>query len=136
MACVPPNTTATMSREARESSSIPNPEPSHGPYPLTHAQETLWFIEQLNPGTAAYNLPEAFLLKGNLDRSALERSLNWLIARHETLRTFFKAEDGKPKQLILASARLDLDVYDLRQRCDLHSWLRMEAVRPFDLGQA
>ena len=119
-----------MPREAREDSSIRNPEPSHGPYPLTHAQETLWFINQLNPGTAAYNLPEAFLLKGNLDRSALEDSLNRLIARHETLRTFFKAEDGKPKQLIVASAHLDLDVYHLRQRSDLQTWLRMEAVRP------
>lgn len=103
---------------------------------MTHAQETLWFIEQLNPGTAAYNLPEGFLLKGNLDRSALEQSLNRLIARHETLRTFFKAQDGKPKQFIQSSAHIDLDVYDLRQSLDLRSWLRMEAVRPFDLGQA
>ena len=134
MSCAPPN--PTQPREGRDRCSIPNPERSHGPYPLTHGQETLWFIEQLNPGTAAYNLAEAFVLKGTLDRSALEQSLNRLVARHETLRTFFRAEDGKPKQLVLANAHIDLDLYDLRQTSNLQSWLRMEAVRPFDLGHA
>ena len=127
---------------ASDSQWAPASEPvlGHGPYPLTHAQESLWCFEQLNPGTATYNLPEAFLLKGPLDRPAFQRSLNRLVARHESLRTQFRAEEGKPKQWILAEAEMPLDVYDLSQdaggRAEANSWLRTEATRAFDLACA
>ena len=56
-----------------------------GTFPLSAAQESIWLEEQLNPGSA-YNMPEAWRLKGELDVRALQQALDGLIARHETLR--------------------------------------------------
>ena len=56
-------------------------------YPLSYAQQRLWFVEQLEPGTAAYNIPCSLRLEGVLDRTALQRSLNEIVRRHESLRT-------------------------------------------------
>src|SRR5258707_2923672 len=124
----------------QEGSGDPKCEASHGPYPLTHAQEALWFVEQLRPGTPTYNLPEAFVLKGSLDPVALRRSLDQMVGRHETLRTFFTSEDGRPNQRILANAQFPFKFHDLTQNRlgtpGLQELLRQEAIRPFDLGRA
>src|SRR5690349_18869618 len=58
------------------------------------AQERLWFLQQLEPGSAAYNVPRAIRILGKLDLNLLERSLNEIIARHESLRTRFAVADG------------------------------------------
>src|SRR5258708_2822190 len=70
-------------------------------YPLSFAQESLLFVKQLLPGTPIYNLPDAWVLKGRVDEIALQRSLDEIVRRHETLRTVFKSCDGKPEQVIL-----------------------------------
>src|ERR1700693_2595402 len=74
------------------------PEPGGGPpgavFPVSFAQESLWFIEQMAPGNAAYNMPEAWRLQGRLDARALEASVQQIIQRHETLRTVFGSNDG------------------------------------------
>src|SRR5581483_9471138 len=57
--------------------------------PLSYAQQRLWFIDQLEPGSAAYNIPSAVRLRGRLDEAALRRSLNEIVRRHEVLRTSF-----------------------------------------------
>jgi len=81
--------------------------------PLSFAQQRLWFLYQLDPGTAAYNIPMACRLIGPLDVAALEKSLNEIIGRHEILRTTFEAVNGVPMQVIAPSKTLALPVIDL-----------------------
>ncbi|HEX5873154.1 MAG TPA: amino acid adenylation domain-containing protein, partial [Pyrinomonadaceae bacterium] len=75
-----------------------------GALPVSFAQQRLWFIDQLEPGNPAYNCPAAVSLSGALDVEALQKCFNYLVARHEALRTTFVAIDGLPHQLIAAPA--------------------------------
>ncbi|MEP7246666.1 MAG: amino acid adenylation domain-containing protein [Gammaproteobacteria bacterium] len=81
--------------------------------PTSWAQQRLWFIDQLEEGTAAYYIPEAVRLRGALDRDALVKALDALVLRHETLRTVFMSVDGDPHQLIAAEGRFQLREIDL-----------------------
>src|SRR6185436_8816839 len=74
--------------------------------PLSFAQQRLWFLDQLEPGQALYNMPRALRLEGALDLAALMQSLTALVARHETLRTHFASLDGQPFQLIAPAGAL------------------------------
>jgi amino acid adenylation domain-containing protein len=75
--------------------------PRTGPIPLSFAQERLWFLDQIDPGSPAYNIPLAVRLSGQLDLPALSAALDILIERHEALRTRFAAgADGSPVQLV------------------------------------
>ncbi|HJT72886.1 MAG TPA: amino acid adenylation domain-containing protein, partial [Chitinophaga sp.] len=76
-------------------SAMPRPQQ----IPLSYSQERLWFIDQLE-GSLHYHMPSVLRLKGRLDREALERALQNIIARHEILRTSIIAEDGIPYQVI------------------------------------
>ena len=69
----------------------PQPMPRHAPLPLSYAQQRLWFLDQLEPGSAVYNLPIALRLTGVLDVTAWEKSLEEIVRRHEILRTIFPA---------------------------------------------
>jgi amino acid adenylation domain-containing protein len=108
--------------------------------PLSFAQQRLWFIDQLEPGGAAYNTPCAVRLRGGLDADALCRSLNEIIARHEVLRTCFPSKDGAPLQEIHEFSDLQLERVDLRQMDEaererkLQATLRAEVKRGFDLA--
>jgi len=62
--------------------------------PLSFAQQRLWFLDQLEPGSSAYNIPESLRLRGELDQDALERMLTEIVRRHEVLRTSFPSRDG------------------------------------------
>ena len=62
--------------------------------PTSFAQERLWFIDRMEPGSAVYNIPVAWRLGGALDVAALERSLGEIVRRHEALRTVFRERDG------------------------------------------
>ena len=68
--------------------------------PMSYGQQRLWFLDQLNPGNAAYNISSAFRLHGNLDVGRLESSLNHIARRHEILRTHFVFVEGEPQQVI------------------------------------
>ncbi len=81
--------------------------------PLSFSQERLWFLDQMEPGTPAYNILSALRLKGDLRLPALEAALNGVVSRHESLRTVFRADDGKPYQDILPAFPLPLPVLDL-----------------------
>ncbi|PYP82589.1 MAG: non-ribosomal peptide synthetase, partial [Blastocatellia bacterium AA13] len=108
--------------------------------PLSFAQQRLWFIDQLEPGNATYNIRCAVRLSGPLDVSALTRSLNEIVRRHEVLRTIFPAKDGAPRQEILETLELPLITTDLTQvneaerERDLQEMLREEARSGFDLS--
>ena len=84
-------------------------------FPLSYAQQRLWFIDQLMPEVAAYNISEIVEFRKELDVGALKRSLGELVRRHETLRTTFAAVQGEPFQVIAPSLELELSVEDLSE---------------------
>ena len=83
--------------------------------PLSFAQQRLWFIDQLEPGSAFYNVPAAVRLKGSLNQEALEQTLSEVISRHEVLRTRFGTVDGRAVQVIEAAAPVELAVEELSE---------------------
>jgi amino acid adenylation domain-containing protein/non-ribosomal peptide synthase protein (TIGR01720 family) len=109
-------------------------------YPLSFAQQRLWFLEQLEPGTAMYNIPLAVRLRGQVDPDVLERSINAIVQRHETLRTVFRSHQGEPVQVILPELHIPLAIDDLREIGDEEReaqamrLAREEARQPFDLA--
>jgi natural product biosynthesis luciferase-like monooxygenase protein len=111
-------------------------------FPASSAQHRLWFLEQLQPGRALYNVPIAVRMTGPLDAAALEHSLAHLIARHEALRTSFALQQDQPVQIVAPALPFKLAVTDLRLRpaeareAQACAIAREEARRPFDLRQA
>jgi amino acid adenylation domain-containing protein len=103
-------------------------------------QQRLWFLDQMEPGAATYNVYSAVRLEGHLDLALLERSLNAVVQRHETLRTRFDlAINGQPEQIVLPTLRIHLHVVQVpnengKSRGDIIAELiRAEASKPFDL---
>jgi amino acid adenylation domain-containing protein len=109
--------------------------------PSSFAQERLWILHQLEPGSTVYKFSEALRIRGTLKVAALEQSLNEIIRRHEALRTTFSSSEGKPAQIISSSLNLSLPVVDLtdgsnKEREDKARRLAGdEAQRPFDLAR-
>ncbi|MDV3438226.1 non-ribosomal peptide synthase/polyketide synthase [Pseudomonas otitidis] len=103
--------------------------------PLSYAQQRQWFLWQLEPDSAAYNMPTALRLKGELDLGALQRSFDALVARHEPLRTTFVLEDGQPRQCIHPQGRVVIEHEHLpgADEALLAEAIGREAQRPFDL---
>src|SRR5918993_701632 len=86
------------------------------PPPLSFSQQRLWILDQLRPGSPAYNMPVAFRLRGALAVTAMERALNEIVGRHKALRTTFRVIDGEPAQVIAPELTLSLAVEDLSMR--------------------
>jgi NRPS condensation-like uncharacterized protein len=82
--------------------------------PLSFAQERLWFLDQLTPGNAVYNICRVGRVTGSLDEAALLRAFNDLVRRHEVLRSTFPAKDGRPVQAITPAVKLDIPIFDLQ----------------------
>ncbi|NOK20265.1 non-ribosomal peptide synthase/polyketide synthase, partial [Corallococcus carmarthensis] len=108
--------------------------------PLSFAQQRLWFVDQLEPGSPLYNMPLALSLTGDLDVEALRGGLDALMARHESLRTTFRMEGGRPVQQIHAEGQVPLefvDLMDLGSRAARQAEARRrghaESLRSFDL---
>ena len=105
----------------------------------SYGQERLWFLDRLEPGNAAYNLPMALPLAGELDVDALSRSLNDIVRRHEALRTTFRIEDGRPVQLIAPELRVELNHVVVNAQtteervAEYERMAAAEASRSFDL---
>jgi amino acid adenylation domain-containing protein len=110
-----------------------------GDIPLSYAQERLWFLDRMQPGSASYNVPTVLQLTGVLDVAALERALGEVVRRHEALRTTFRETDGAPVQAITPFAGFALPVEDLSALPDgerasvAQRRMAQEAARPFDL---
>lgn len=117
------------------------PVPRTGKLPLSFAQESLWFINQLEPASRAYNISIATELTGALDLTVLRRSLCEIVRRHESLRTRFVAVDGAPVQLItdnfaMAMPLVDLsDLTDPLRKQEADRIIEHEAGTPFDLEE-
>ena len=107
--------------------------------PLSFAQQRLWFLDQLEPGSAFYNIPAAVRLRGALNIEALEWTLSEVVRRHEVLRTHFIAVDGEAVQVIEAAAPVRLAVLDLsgldeaERTAETERLVAAESARPFDL---
>jgi len=114
------------------------PVPRTGDLPLSYAQQRQWFLQQLEPGTSAYNMPNAVHVRGVLDFEALERAVTEVVRRHEVLRTVFVAADGQPTQVIkppfpMRVALTDVSHLEPEEREREASRLSAEeAERPFD----
>ena len=106
--------------------------------PLSFAQERLWFLDQLVPGSATYNISAAYRLRGAISVPGLEWSLNEMIMKHEALRTTIVIRDGRPGQHVSPFVFAPLLVEDLTHSANLGqlapAQLQTECERPFDLA--
>jgi len=115
------------------------PQARPDPLPVSYAQQRLWFIDRLEGGSTEYHMPAALRLRGVLDRAALARAIDALVARHESLRTHFAEADGAPVQVIEPALSIAMPVEDLRdldtatQQVRVQDALRREWEAPFDL---
>jgi amino acid adenylation domain-containing protein len=109
--------------------------------PLSDAQESVWFLEELNPGTAVYNNAYAYRLEGPLQLEALKRSIHELIQRHASLRTNFEIHDGQPLQIVRPELEIPFavaDLPDLDEAAQVQLALKIikeEAGTPFHLDR-
>jgi amino acid adenylation domain-containing protein len=114
-------------------------EEREGPLAPSFAQERLWVLDQLLPGSAVYNVSQALRISGSLDLPALARSLREVVRRHEVLRTRFTTVRGRPMQVIEPAPRFDFLCVDLRElppvagEREAVRLAHQEARRPFDL---
>ncbi len=128
-------------RAGRDEEGVPPvvPVPRDQPLPLSAAQERLWFLEQLEPGRGTYVMPASLRLAGGLDAGVLQRALDEVVRRHETLRTTFHTADGQPYQEVQPRLALPLPVIDLRRLSGRETEAERLAValahQPFDLAR-
>lgn len=118
---------------------ILTPQKREQTIPLSFAQQRLWFIEQLHPGTGAYHVFTRLRIQGQLMVHAFIMSLQKIVARHESLRTTFTIVEGSPTQVIHTEGSMMLPVVDLsgisreQQEAIITTLDQQEALRPFDL---
>ncbi|QDL10800.1 non-ribosomal peptide synthetase [Brasilonema octagenarum UFV-E1] len=112
-----------------------------GELPLSFPQQRLWFLDQLEPGNPFYNISRGVILKGSLNVTALEQSLNEIVRRHEVLRTNFRDVDGRPVQEIASVLNITLPIIDLGELSEeervasVRQLARSHAQQPFDLTE-
>ena len=114
--------------------------PRDGNLPPSYAQQRLWFIDQLEPDSALYNLASMYRMRGALNVPALQRTVNEIVRRHESLRTTFRNVDGQPVQVVAPESRVSLEVTDVtgvgpeQREAEVKRLAHEAAVRPFDLA--
>ena len=125
--------------ELPQTQTIPHREHSDQ-LPLSFAQQRLWFLDQLEPNSSFYNVPQAMRITGALNVAVMEQSFNEIVRRHESLRTTFAAVDGSPVQVIAPTLNVTLSVTDLSQlpeakrEAEARRLASEAAQRPFDLA--
>ncbi|MBZ5494659.1 MAG: amino acid adenylation domain-containing protein, partial [Acidobacteriia bacterium] len=109
--------------------------------PLSYGQQRLWFIDKLKGSSTEYTIPVRLRISGELDPVTLERAINTIVERHESMRTHFKEMDGRPEQVIAPQILISMPKDDLRgldkqaQSRQVIEILKQEGARPFDLSQ-
>lgn len=127
-------------QSAAPAATIPRRDNS-GPTPTSYAQRRLWFLDQLEPSSALYNMAYNLRLVGPLDVESLRLAFEVLAQRHEALRTTFETRDGEPLQHVNAPGVWSLPVVDLsglpvaEREAEFRRVARAEARLPFDLGR-
>ena len=110
-------------------------------YPLSSAQQRLWFLDQFEPGSPLYNITNGVRIAGGFDLSAFSHSIAETVRRHEVLRTIFSSTDGQPVQVIRPRVDLALPLIDLsefsedRREAEVRRLSLSDARVPFDLSQ-
>src|ERR1700722_5646524 len=108
---------------------------------LSFSQERVWFLQQMDPGTGIYNTAVAFRIKGELDLSALQKSLDEVVRRHEMLRTVFELREDSPVQRILDHSELPVVLHDFShvdeavREEQVWAFIHQEGAQPFDLAR-
>ena len=108
--------------------------------PLSFGQQRLWFLDQLEPGNALWNIPIAVRMTGQLDIDALTRTMSEIVRRHEVLRTTFSNQDGEPVQVVRPAEPLSLEIIDLsdldvaEREAAASEWVDRLRGQPFDLA--
>ncbi|HEY2389794.1 MAG TPA: amino acid adenylation domain-containing protein [Candidatus Angelobacter sp.] len=130
-----------MASSAEPAAKLIRPRPQSGHAALSFAQQRLWFVEQMSPGTALYNIPVVLRLSGHLKISALQQGLTETVRRHESLRTHFVDDHGQPVQVIAPPHAVDLPLIDLSAAPELEREAQARKIaveinqRPFDLAR-
>lgn len=101
--------------------------------PLSFAQARCWFLDQMEPGSAGYNMPMALEVAGPLDRMALSHSIDLILARHEGLRMLCLVQDGEPRQIVAPERAGSLEIRPQAGPSDMRALAEAEARKPFDL---
>src|SRR5438034_766252 len=110
-------------------------------FPVSLTEQRLWLLDQMSPGSPAYNMPIGLQLTGTLDAAALHTSLKEIVRRHDSLRTTFTTVEGTPFQVIRPPSQLPLPLVDLRTKppeereAELDRLLDVESRTPFDLAK-
>jgi len=104
-----------------------------GRAPLSYAQQRLWFLQQLDPASAQYNLPAAVRIDGPLDVAALEESFSEILRRHESLRTVFPIVDGEPMQLVMPNSAFQLPITGILSEAEALLRIQESGAEVFDL---
>jgi amino acid adenylation domain-containing protein len=114
---------------------------SQSVFPASFAQQRLWFLDQLDPGTAAYNLPRAFRILGPLDADNLTRAFQIVIERHAALRTVFDSVEGEGRQIVLSEVEAEIPIVELgefpqsERETEALRIAAEEGTKPFDLRE-
>ncbi|HEX2202457.1 MAG TPA: amino acid adenylation domain-containing protein [Longimicrobium sp.] len=111
-------------------------------YPMSFAQERMWFLDQLDPGSAVYNIAASVLVSSQTDADLLERALTEIVRRHEAIRTVFRLVDGKPMQIVQPPYPFKIERVDARGTMgegeawweDVRRLAAEEGKRGFDLA--
>jgi amino acid adenylation domain-containing protein/non-ribosomal peptide synthase protein (TIGR01720 family) len=127
--------------QGAEPQSIPRQPRESETYPLSFAQQRLWFLNNFEPESPEYNIPQAFRIEGDLDPEVMQRALREVVRRHETLRTTFRSVEGEPAQVIAQVVDMEVPYMDVRPRVSdpADAWgeaMRLasaDAREPFDL---
>ena len=101
---------------------------NHAPAPLSFAQQRLWFLDQLEPESSFYNIPNSVRLNGLLDVEALQKALNTIVNRHEILRTTITVVDGSPIQIVQQNRSVSLSTIDLSKSPELNDKMNCKAA--------
>ncbi|TEC40692.1 non-ribosomal peptide synthetase, partial [Pseudomonas aeruginosa] len=128
---------ASLESQAASAAPVLQVLPRVAELPLSHAQQRMWFLWKLEPESAAYHLPSVLHVRGVLDRAALQQAFDWLVLRHETLRTRFEEVDGQARQTILANMPLRIVLEDCAgaSEATLRQRVAEEIRQPFDLAR-